>query len=101
MYETCSKKGLAVYMACRVLAKGKIQEGSDWIIKVLEKQDDRPLWVSVWVDKSLAQALWKIKNTKSAADADKLYKKLRVYTISDQDDSGPWIRENFSSIFYM
>ena len=30
-----------------------------------------------------------------------MYKKLRVYTISDQDDSGPWIRKNFPDIFYI
>ena len=27
--------------------------------------------------------------------------KLRVYTISDQDDSGPWIRKNFPELFYI
>ena len=26
---------------------------------------------------------------------------MRVYTISDQDDSGPWIRKNFQAIFYI
>ena len=35
------------------------------------------------------------------AEAERLYKKLRVYAISDQDDSGPWIRRNFPSIFYV
>ncbi len=45
--------------------EGKDSEGSDWIIKVLEKKDDRTLWVSVWVGpNTLAQALWKIKNKK-------------------------------------
>jgi hypothetical protein len=27
--------------------------------------------------------------------------KLRVYAISDQDDSGPWIRKNFPRLFYI
>jgi len=27
--------------------------------------------------------------------------KLRVYTISDQDDSGPWIRKTFPGLFYI
>jgi len=30
-----------------------------------------------------------------------LFKKIRVYTISDQDDTGPWIRKNFPGIFYI
>src|SRR6188474_401490 len=73
------KKGLAVY-GMQGVGEGKNSEGSDWIVKVLEKNDDRPLWVSVWGGpNTLAQALWKIKNTKSVADAEKLYKKIRVY----------------------
>ena len=27
--------------------------------------------------------------------------RLRVYTISDQDDSGPWIRKTFPTLFYI
>jgi len=95
------KKGLAVY-GMQAVGEGKDSEGSDWIIKALEKNDERPLWVSVWGGpNTLAQALWKIKQTKTAAEAEKLYKKLRVYTISDQDDSGPWIRKNFPSVFFI
>lgn len=95
------KKGLAVY-GMQAVGEGKDSEGSDWIVHILEKNDDRPLWVSVWGGpNTLAQALWKIKNTKSATEAEKLYKKLRVYTISDQDDSGPWMRKNFPSVFYV
>ena len=99
--KTKVKKGLAVYGMGGV-GEGKDSEGSNWIVNVLEKNDDRPLWVSVWGGpNTLAQALWKIKNTKPAAEAERLYKKLRVYTISDQDDSGPWIRKNFRDIFYI
>lgn len=95
------KKGLAVYGMSGVGA-GKDSEGSAWIVRMLEKKDDRPLWISVWGGtNTLAQALWTIKNTRTAADAEKLYAKLRVYTISDQDDSGPWIRKTFPGIFYI
>ena len=95
------KKGLAAY-GMEGVGDGKDTEGSDWIISMLEKADDRPLWISVWGGPNvLAQALWKIKKTKSASAAGKLYNKLRVYTISDQDDSGPWIRKNFPGIFFI
>lgn len=95
------KKGLAVY-GMQGVGDNKNSEGSDWIIKVLEKNDDRPVWFPVWGGpNTLAQALWKIKKTKSEIEAEKLYKKIRVYTISDQDDSGPWIRKNFPNIFYI
>ena len=32
---------------------------------------------------------------------EKFVAKLRVYTISDQDDSGPWIRKTFPNLFYI
>ena len=81
---------------------GKDSEGSDWIIQVLERSDDRPLWITVWGGaNTLAQALYKLRATKPAAEVDRLVSKLRVYTISDQDDSGPWMRKNFPKLFYI
>ena len=95
------KKGLAVYGMAGV-GQGHDSEGSDLIVNVLKKQDDRPVWFTVWGGpNTLAQALWKIKNTMPEAAAEKIYKKVRVYTISDQDDSGPWIRKTFPSIFFV
>jgi hypothetical protein len=51
-------------------AKGffKMSEGSDWIIKILEEDDERPLWISTWGGvNTLAQALYKLENTKIMA----------------------------------
>ena len=60
------------------------------------------MWISVWGGvNTLAQALYKIDKTKNKAEATKLISKLRVYTISDQDDSGIWIRNNFPDLFYI
>ncbi len=95
------KQGLTKYGMLGV-GDGKDSEGSDWIIKVLEDDDERPLWVSVWGGvNTLAQALYKIEKTKTKAEARELIAKLRVYTISDQDDSGIWIRNNFPELFYI
>ena len=95
------KKGLAVY-GMEGVGEGHDSEGSDWIINVLKKNDDRPVWFAVWGGpNTLAQALWKIQKTMTATEAEKLYKKVRVYTISDQDDSGPWIRKTFPSVFFV
>ncbi|HOZ84688.1 MAG TPA: DUF1593 domain-containing protein [Niabella sp.] len=95
------KQGLPVY-GMKGVGKGKDSEGSEWIIKRLEKADSRPLWISVWGGAStLAQALWKIRETKSETEIKRLIGKLRVYAISDQDDSGPWIRKNFADLFYI
>ena len=95
------KQGLPKY-GMKGVGDGKDSQGSDWIIKVLEEKDDRPLWVSVWGGvNTLAQTLYKIKNTRTETEAKTLIAKLRVYTISDQDDSGIWIRNNFPDLFYI
>jgi len=81
---------------------GKDSQGSDWIISTLDKKDQRPLYVCVWGGANcLAQALWKIKMTRAPQEASELISKIRVYTISDQDDAGPWIRKTFPGLFYI
>jgi hypothetical protein len=95
------KQGLAKY-GMQGVGDGNDSEGSDWIIKILEENDKRPLWISVWGGvNTLAQSLYKISKTKTETDAKKLIAKLRIYTISDQDDSGIWIRNNFPELFYI
>lgn len=95
------KQGLPRYGMLGV-GDGQDSEGSQWIIRRLEAPDPRPLWVSVWGGvNTLAQALHKIKATKSESEAARLIAKLRVYTISDQDDSGIWIRNHFPDLFYI
>ena len=76
--------------------------GSDLIIQRLEAGDPRPLWVSVWGGaNTLAQALYRLRATRSEPELQRLLGKLRVYAISDQDDSGPWIRREFPQVFYI
>ncbi|WP_221393764.1 DUF1593 domain-containing protein [Dyadobacter sp. NIV53] len=95
------KSGQGSYGMASV-GEGKDTEGSNWVIQALEKQDNRPLWVSVWGGaNTLAQALWKLKNSKTDSQLNELIKKLRVYAISDQDNSGNWIRSNFPSLFFI
>lgn len=94
-------QGLPEY-GMRGVGKGKDSPGSDWIIKILDEKDARPLWICVWGGpNTLAQALYKIRQTRSEAEAAKMIEKLRVYTISDQDDSGIWMRKNFPDLFYI
>ena len=99
--EALIKHGFAEY-GMNGVGPGKDSEGSDWIVRALERNDDRPLWVAVWGGPNiLAQALYKLRATKPAAEVDHFIAKLRVYAISDQDDSGPWIRKNFPKLFYI
>ena len=74
--------------------------GSALLIQAIDRVDPRPLWVSVWGGPNvLAQALWRIRATRSPEAVANAVSKLRVYTISDQDDSAPWIRREFPDLF--
>ncbi|MRI01301.1 DUF1593 domain-containing protein [Kriegella sp. EG-1] len=95
------KKGRSEFGMVGV-GKDKDTEGSDWLIAAIEKDDVRPLWITAWGGTNvLAQALYKLERTKSSEDLKRLLSKIRVYAISDQDDSGPWIRNNFKDVFYI
>lgn len=84
------------------VGRGKDTQASELIIRTVDRPDSRPVWIAVWggaVD--LAQALWKVRETRSPREAQSFLTKLRVYSISDQDDAGPWIRATFPSIFWI
>lgn len=94
-------EGLPVYGMLGV-GDGKDSPGSEMLIKAVDRDDPRPIWVCAWGGPNvLAQALWKVRKTRSAQELDRFVSKIRVYTISDQDDSGPWIRKEFPNLFYI
>lgn len=94
-------EGLPVY-GMNGVGEGKDSPASELLIRAVDRDDRRPVWVPVWGGPSvLAQALWKVRATRSAADLARFVSRLRVYTISDQDDTGPWIRQNFPGLFYI
>jgi hypothetical protein len=94
-------EGLPVY-GMEGVGEGKDSPGSELLVGALAREDPRPLWVPVWGGPCvLAQALWKIRATQSPEALAKAVSKLRVYTISDQDDSGPWLRREFPGLFYI
>ena len=94
-------EGLPVYGLTGV-GEGNDSPASDLLIQAADKDDPRPLWVPAWGGPNvLAQALWKVRATRSADELKKFVAKLRVYTISDQDDSGPWLRSEFPDLFYI
>lgn len=79
-----------------------LSDGGKLLYKRLQEEQDEPLWVLAWGGTNvLAQVLYKIHNTHSATEAAALRSKLRVYTISDQDDTGAWIRQQWPDIFYI
>jgi hypothetical protein len=95
------KEGLPAY-GMEAVGEGRDSSGSAALIAAVDRDDPRPLWVTVWGGPNvLAQALWKVRATRSTEALARFVAKLRVYTISDQDDSGPWIRHEFPKLFYI
>jgi len=96
-----TKEGLPEF-GMKGVGPGKSSQGSLHIIEVVDRPDDRPVWISVWGGANcLAQALWDVKYTRSKEELDAFVSKLRVYTISDQDNSGRWMRLTFPKLFYI
>ena len=99
--EKVISDGLPVY-GMQGLGPGKDSPGSKLLINAIDKKDERPLWVLCWGGTNvLAQALWTIKTTRSDSELNQIIKDLRIFTTSDQDDSGPWLRETFPDLFYI
>lgn len=86
----------------QAVGAGRTSAGSELIVRAADKADNRPLWVLAWGGtNTLAQALLDVRATRTPAEVDALVSRLRVYSISDQDDAGPWIRREFPSLHYI
>jgi len=82
---------------------GKDSPGSELIISAVDKKgDNRPVWIAGWGGmNTVAQALWKVKNTRSKKALSAFVSKIRIYDVLGQDDAGAWIAKNFPDIFYI
>lgn len=97
-----SLKPQAHFPLDQILGEGKDNEASMHIIKVVDRDDPRPVWVTIWGGSiELAQALWRVRNDRTAEELKRFISKIRVYAWGHQDASGPWILENFPDLFYI
>ncbi|MBC8097040.1 MAG: DUF1593 domain-containing protein, partial [Akkermansiaceae bacterium] len=81
---------------------GRSTAGSQHIVEVVDKADERPVWVTIWGGaNTLAQTLLDVRDSRSSDELKRFIAKLRVYTISDQDDAGVWLRKEFPDLFYI
>lgn len=95
----CAGNGARVPVG-NYIGKGKDTEGSDWIIEVVDRQDADPVCIAVWGGAcDLAQAMWKVRQTRSKAEVDHFVSKLRVYFIGKQDSSNQWIIDTFPKLW--
>lgn len=96
------KRGQAVSNMCGVGA-GKDSPGSELIISAVDKQNDfRPVWLVAWSGmNTIAQAIWKVHETRTSEEFKKFADKIRIYDVLGQDDAGAWIARHFPDIFYI
>ncbi|KAL4782334.1 hypothetical protein BJX76DRAFT_359043 [Aspergillus varians] len=98
--QSIIKAGPACYGRLALAANVPLSEGAALLSDRLEASE-HPLWVLCWGGTNvIAQALQYIDRTKPHIAA-QLRSRLRVYAISDQDDTGMWIRVNYPDIFYI
>ncbi|WP_233982556.1 DUF1593 domain-containing protein [Pectobacterium versatile] len=95
--------GIAGY-GLAATGEGKNTAGSDLLVQAIEKSIDpnSPLFINLWGGaNTLAQSLKDLSAKHSASQVKALTRNLIVYSISDQDDAGFWVRQNYPEITYI
>ena len=101
--KTVVAPGLAGY-GLAATGEGKNTAGSDLLVSAIEKSTDpnHPLFINLWGGaNTLAQALKDLGVKHPASQVTALTRNLVVYSISDQDDAGFWIRQHYPDITYI
>ena len=92
----------------KVIGEGNDSPGSELLIRLADEDDPRPIYVAAWGGaNTLAQAIWRVKQTRSPEALKRFVRKFRLYTITDQDmqysmrmdraySSHQWLRKEFA-----
>ena len=92
----------------KVIGEENDSPGSNRLIRLAEEDDPRPIYVAAWGGaNTLAQAIWRVKQTRTADELKRFIRKFRIYTITDQDmhynmrmnraySSHMWLRQAFA-----
>ena len=97
----------SMYGGIRSIGENNDSPGSELLIQLADEDDPRPIYVAAWGGATtLAQAIWRVKQTRSANEVRKFVSKFRLFTITDQDmdyahrmdrarSSHQWLRQEF------
>lgn len=78
-----------------------LSSGADLLVQVVDNSS-QPLYVQMWGGAVvLAEVLHHVQKTRSAESLGAFVSKIRAYSISDQDDAGPWIRRHFPALRFI
>ena len=90
------------------IGKNNDSPGSELLIRLADEDDPRPIYVAAWGGaNTLAQAIWRVKQTRSEDEVRNFVRKFRLFTITDQDmqysmrmnraySSHLWLRKDFA-----
>ena len=93
--------GPALYGKEALMKDSLLSEGAKMLIDRLDESDD-PLWILCWGGTNVvAQAVQYVDQSRGSIEAVTFRKKMRIYAISDQDDTGVWLRITYPDIFYI
>jgi len=93
----------------KVIGERHDSPGSELLIRLADEPDERPIYVAAWGGvNTLAQAIWRVQQTRSADELKRFLHKFRVFTITDQDmqynmrmnraySSHQWLRQEFAA----
>ena len=91
----------------RSIGENNDSPGSELLIRLADEDDPRPIYVAAWGGaNTLAQAIWRVKQTRTDDEVRNFVRKFRVFTITDQDmdyahrmdrarSSHMWLRQEF------
>lgn len=91
----------------KAIGEGNDSPGSDLLIRLADEDDPRPIYVAAWGGvNTLAQAIWRVKQTRTSEQLKRFVNKFRIFTITDQDmqysmrmnraySSHQWLRQEF------
>ena len=91
----------------RSIGENNDSPGSELLIQLADEDDPRPIYVAAWGGaNTLAQAIWRVKQTRTDDEVRNFVRKFRVFTITDQDmdyahrmdrarSSHMWLRQEF------
>ena len=99
----------SMYGGIRSIGDRNDSPGSELLIRLADEDDPRPIYVAAWGGaNTLAQAIWRVKQSRSAYELAKFVRKFRLFTITDQDmkydmrmdraySSHMWLRKEFQN----
>ena len=98
----------SIHGGIKAIGEGNDSPGSELLIRLADENDPRPIYVAAWGGaNTLAQAIWRVKQTRSDAEVRNFVRKFCIFTITDQDmqysmrmnraySSHMWLRKDFA-----